>query len=134
MLSLRHTKEVIGAYITGEEMIYLCQWLYLLRGNAIYCETDAVIYILPGDEPNLLKRGTNCGICPSNCAPESTSEIVEWWAIELRVHCARYCDWNGRKSASNVWGITLNLNASNLVNFEVIRDMIFRGKGWNLPP
>jgi len=33
-----------------------------------------------------------------------------------------------------VRGITLNYNASKMVNFEVIRDMILRGNKGNEPP
>ena len=41
---LRHTNEVIVAYVTLGARIPLYGYLERLRGNAIYCETDSVHY------------------------------------------------------------------------------------------
>jgi len=41
--NLRHTNEVIGAYVTAGARIHLYRYLERLRENAIYCDTDSVI-------------------------------------------------------------------------------------------
>jgi len=59
--NLRHTNEVIGAYVTAWARIHLYRYLYRLKENAIYCDTDSVIYIQPRDEPELIETGDNLG-------------------------------------------------------------------------
>jgi len=51
--SLRHTNEVIGAYVTAGARIYLYSFLDKLQEKAIYTDTDSVIFIQPGQEENL---------------------------------------------------------------------------------
>ena len=41
---LRHTNEVIGAYVTAGTRIHLYHYLDRLRENSIYCDTDSVIF------------------------------------------------------------------------------------------
>jgi len=59
--SLRHTNEVIGAYVTAGARIYLYGFLDKLQEKAIYCDTDSVIFVQPGQEckPTLIKTGDN---------------------------------------------------------------------------
>jgi len=45
--NLRHTNEVIGAYVTAGARINLYRYLDRLRENAMYCDTDSVIYVQP---------------------------------------------------------------------------------------
>jgi len=49
--SLRHTNEVIGAYVTARPRIRLYSYLDRLQGKAIYTDTDSVIYIQPRNNP-----------------------------------------------------------------------------------
>jgi len=48
---LRYTNDVIGVYVTAVARIRLYRYLDRLRENALYCDTDSVIYIL--------QKGTN---------------------------------------------------------------------------
>jgi arginine repressor len=48
--SLRHTNEVIVAYVTAGARILLYRHLDRLQEKAIYCDTDSVIFIQPRDE------------------------------------------------------------------------------------
>ena len=48
---LRHTNEVIGAYVTAGARIHRYGFLYRLQENAKNCDTDSVIFIPPSDEP-----------------------------------------------------------------------------------
>jgi len=55
--SLRHTNDVIGAYVTAGPRIYLYRRLDQLHEKAIYCDTDSVNFIQPRDEPQLVETG-----------------------------------------------------------------------------
>ena len=59
--SLRHTNEVIGAYVTAGPRIHLYSYLDRLQDRAIYCDTDSVIFIQPTAEPALVETGTIWG-------------------------------------------------------------------------
>jgi len=49
--NLTHTKELIGAYITEGARIHLYGFFDQLQENAIYCDTDSVIFNQPSAEP-----------------------------------------------------------------------------------
>jgi len=59
--NLRHSNDVIGAYVTAGVRIHHYRYLGRLRENAMYCDTDSVIYIQPRGEPPLIETGTNWG-------------------------------------------------------------------------
>jgi len=44
----------------------------MLRENAIYCDTDWVIYIQPRDEPQLIETGDKLGDIISEFRPSET--------------------------------------------------------------
>jgi len=52
---LRHTNEVIDAYVTAGVKIHLYRYLDRMRENDIYCDKDSVIYIQPRDDPALIE-------------------------------------------------------------------------------
>ena len=49
--NIRHTNEVIGAYVTAGARIHLYSYLDRLQKRALYCDTDSVIYIQPNSNP-----------------------------------------------------------------------------------
>jgi acetyl/propionyl-CoA carboxylase alpha subunit len=51
--SLRHTNDVIGAYVTAGARIHLYGFLDELQEKANYTDSDSVIFIQPGQEKNL---------------------------------------------------------------------------------
>ena len=59
--SLRHTNDVIGAYVTAGARIHLYGFLDKLQEKAIYTDMDSVIFIQPGQErkPTLIETGDN---------------------------------------------------------------------------
>jgi hypothetical protein len=67
--SLRHTSEVIGAFVTAGARIYLYGYLDRLQDKAIYCDTDSVLYIQPNDAPVLVETGENLGEMTSELKP-----------------------------------------------------------------
>ena len=77
MPNFRHNNEVIGAYVTAGARIHLYRFLDRLRENAIYCDTDSVIYVQPRDEPALIETGDKLGDITSELRPsEFISEFV----------------------------------------------------------
>jgi len=60
--SLRHTNEVIGAYVTAGARIHLYGFLDKLQEKAIY-RIGTLIFIQPGpgNEPSLIETGDNLG-------------------------------------------------------------------------
>ena len=69
MPNLRHTNEVIGTYITTGARIHLYRHLDSLRENAIYCDTDSLIYFQPRDEPALIETRDKLGDMTSELPP-----------------------------------------------------------------
>jgi len=75
--NLRHTNEVIGAYVTAGARILLYRYLDRLQEKAIYCDTDSVISIQPKDEPSLIETGEKSGDMASELRPSDfISEFV----------------------------------------------------------
>ena len=48
--NITHTIEVIGAYVTAGAKIHLYSFLDRLQEDAIYCNTDSLIFIQPSGE------------------------------------------------------------------------------------
>ena len=61
MPNLRHTNEVIGAYVTVGARIHLYRFLDRLQENAIYCNMDSFIFIQPSGEPWPISTGDKLG-------------------------------------------------------------------------
>jgi len=55
--SLRHTNEVIGAFVTAGARIHPYRNLDRLQDKAIYCDTNSIIFIQPTGELALVERG-----------------------------------------------------------------------------
>ena len=73
---LRHTSDVIGAYVTAGTRILLYRHLDRLQEKAIYCDTDSVIFIRPKDEPRLVESCYKLGDIISELKPYEISEFV----------------------------------------------------------
>ena len=87
--SLRHTNEVIGAYVTAGATIHLYRHLDMLKENAIYCDTDSVTYIqAKGDGPQLNETGDKLEDMTSELrSSESISEFVSGGPKPTRRGC-----------------------------------------------
>jgi len=125
MSSLRHTNGIMGAYVTAGARIHLYRYLDRLQERAIYCDTDPVTYVQPKDEPSLNVTGDKLGDMTSELSPsESISEFVSGGPMNYAYKIVT--EGKKEKTLCKVRGITINYNASKLVNFESIRDMILR--------
>jgi hypothetical protein len=60
--NLRHTNEVICAYVTVGARIHLYKFLDRLHQRALYCDTDSVIFIQNDDQPALVETGDCLGL------------------------------------------------------------------------
>ena len=75
--NLRHTNEVIGAYVTAAARLHLYSYLDRLGQRALYCHTDSVLFVQLIDEPALLETGDNLGAMTSKLRP---FEFIEEFA------------------------------------------------------
>jgi len=124
--NLRHTNEVIGAYITAGARMHLYRYLDRLGERAVYCVTDSVIYIQPKDEPNLIETGDKLGDMTSEL--RSTEYVSEFVSGGPKNYAYKVIDTVTDRTTTvcKVRGITLNFSAKQLVNFDVIRDMVLK--------
>jgi hypothetical protein len=75
--SLRHTNEVLGAYVTSSTRIHLYSYLDRLQEKALYCDTDSVFYVQRMDESMLIECGDGLGDMTDELKPgEYISECV----------------------------------------------------------
>ena len=125
--SQRHSKVVKGAYVTTGARIHLYPYLDRLRENAMYCNTDSVIYIQPnGDGPQLIETWDKLGDMNTKLRPSKTiSEFVSGGQKTTRTGCL---PGTVEKLLCKVRGITLDYKEMKIVNFKEIRDMILKWK------
>jgi len=100
----------------------------MLQQRALYCDTDSVLYVQPRDESAPVEIGDNLGAM--TLEPKPSQIIEEFVSGGPKNYAYKNFDsaTNERKTVCKVRGITLNNNASRLVNFGDTRDMIL-GKG-----
>jgi len=122
--NLRHTNDVICAYVTAGARMHLYLYLDRLGERAIYCDVDSVIYIQPKDKPSLVETGDKLGDMTSEL--RATEYISEFVSGGPKNYAYRVMDTGtgGTTTVCKVHGITLNYSAKQLVIFIVIRDMI----------
>jgi hypothetical protein len=95
-----------------------------LQERAIYCDTDSVIFVQQSAEYPLVETGDSLGAMTSELKP---SEIIEEFVSRgPKTYAYKLVNTvtGERKRVCKVRGITLNYNASRLINFDVIRDMM----------
>jgi len=121
---LRHTNEVIGAYVTTGARIHLYDHLDRLQDKGIYCDTDSVLYIQPNEGPALVETGDNLGQMASELKPlEMISEVVCAGPKNYAYKTVNFLTGEST-TVCKVRGFTLNYSASQLVNFAKMKDMI----------
>ena len=122
--NLRHTNEVIGAYVTTGGRMQLYRYLDTLQDKAVYCDTDSVIYVQPKDDPPLIQTGDSFEAMTSELKPDEY--IAEYVGMGPKNYAYRTLNpaTGESKTVCKLRGITLNYNASKIVNFANIKDMI----------
>jgi hypothetical protein len=120
---LRHTNEVISAYVTTRARLKLYKYLDLLKERAIYCDTDSVIYIQKCVELPAVTCGNKLGGMTNElCRDEYTKEFVSGGPKNYAYKIVNASTLE-TKTVCKVRGITLNYSAAQLVNFATIREM-----------
>ena len=125
--NLRYTNEDIESYVTASARLHLYGDLDKLKERALYCDTDSVVYIEQSDGAAQVEIGECLGAMTSELKPnEIISEFVSGGPKNYA-----YKTFNSVKEAEKtvckVKCITIKYNASQLVNFENIKEMISRG-------
>ena len=93
----------------------------------MYCDTDSVIFIQPREGLQLVESGDNLGDMTSELNPhEMISQFVSGGPKDYAytIMDTRNAINQTKKTVYKVRLITLNYNASQLVNFDVTKDMI----------
>src|SRR5215510_5728197 len=127
--NLRHTNEVIGAYVTTGARIHLYKYLDNLQERALYCDTDSVLYIQDDDKPALIQCGDNLGDMTNELKPnEFIHEFVSGGPKNYAYKISNTDASKEPKTVCKVRGITLNYTAIQVVKFDVLKQMILRGE------
>ena len=116
--NLRHTNEVIVSYVTAGARLHLYGYVEKLKDRAIYCDTDSVVYIQPTDGPALVEIGDCLGAMTSEL---KTNEIISKFVCggpKNYVYKIFNSVTSGEQTVCKVREITMNYNASQLVNFD----------------
>jgi hypothetical protein len=122
--NLRHTNEVIGAYVTAGARIHLYKYLDRLKQISLYCVTDSVIFIQPDDQPALVETVDCLGVMTSEMKQGLHIEELVFDGSKNYAYRTVNPTTSKRDPVCKVRGITLNYSASKHVNFDAIRDMI----------
>ena len=99
--------------------------------SELFTDTDSVIYIQNDDEPPLIECGDKLGSMTNELQPgEFIDEFVSGGPKNYAYRVINRTDTTQTpKTVCKVRGITLNYSTSQLVNFDVIKDMILnRGR------
>jgi hypothetical protein len=88
--------------------------------------------VQPSGEAALIETGDNLGAMTSDLKPSDYIEEFVRGGLKNYAYKIVNSATNKRKTVCKVRGITLNYNASRLVNFDVIRDMILKKKEENV--
>ena len=107
--------------------MHLYGYLDKLKENALYCDTDSVIFVQPRDEVAMVQRGDCLGAMTSELKPgEFICEFVSGGTKNYAYKSINSVTGE-EKAVCKVRGITLNYSASQFGNIESIRRMVLRG-------
>ena len=94
--------------------------------RVLYCDTDSVVYIQPNDETVLGETVDCLGAMTSELKPGL--HMKEFVTDGPKSYAYRIVDpaTGNRETVCKIRGITLHYSASQLDNFDVMKDMILR--------
>jgi hypothetical protein len=125
--NLAHTNEV-----TAAARIHLYGYPDRLQERALFCDTESVMYVQPDEIPRLVET--------ADCQGAMTSELKQEHYMEefisgdpktyayVTVGNVAGC----RKTVCKIKGITLNFAVSQLVNFDLIKEMVLNDDGTDI--
>jgi hypothetical protein len=119
----KHANDVIASFVTAGPRTHLYRYLDRLQDEELYCDTDYVVFIQPRNEPGLVETGDCLGAMISETKPDNI--FVSSSGQDRRIKFTRrLIPRRESRRLCKVRGITLNYNASQLVNFDKIKEMI----------
>ncbi|KAG5889398.1 hypothetical protein JTB14_018272 [Gonioctena quinquepunctata] len=124
--SLPTVNVVIAAFVTAQARLKLYSYLEQLEQRVLYYDTDSVIYVSrPGEFD--IPTGEFVG----DMTDELEKEVLNSYITEFVSGGPKnysYTLWSTKdqehKTVCKVKGISLNHSASQLINFDVIKDMV----------
>jgi hypothetical protein len=124
--NIKHTNEVLGAYVTAGARLCLYDFLDKVQENALYCDTDSIIYVQTKSQPPTFECVDSLGDMQDELKP---GEYIEKFVSRGHKNYAYRVvnDKDVTKTVCKVRGITLNYSASIIVNFDDIRKMVLNG-------
>jgi hypothetical protein len=128
--TLKHTNEVVGAYVTAGARLKLYTYLEALNRDVLYTDTDSIIFVSR-------EGGNDCGVRCGDNLGDLTDELVDYgqgaFISEFlsggpKNYAYKVCLPDGTfKTVCKVRGITLNHNTSQAVNFDCMKNLILYG-------
>ena len=100
--NLPHTNEVIVTYVTAGARFHLYGFLDRLQDNAIYCDTDSVIFIQSSAEPWPIATGDKLGDMHSKFKP--SEHIIEFTSGRPKYYAYGIIANEGEKTVCKVRG------------------------------
>jgi hypothetical protein len=118
---LRHTNNVIGAYVTTGARLNLYSYLDVLKEKAVYCDTESVTYVQDSGRPPAVTCGDKLGDMVDEL--EQDEYIEEFVSGDPKKYAYRIANvWTReKKTVCKVRGITLNYATALLLNFDRMR-------------
>lgn len=108
---------LVAAHVTTYGRLRLFQFIELVGDLKVYCDTDSLIFI---DDKNLdLTEGDMLGDLEDE---EPNDQIVETIALGPKTYAYKTASGKTKIKAK---GVTLNVECSELVNFDVMKQMVF---------
>jgi hypothetical protein len=122
--NLPHTSDVVGSFVTAGGRIRLYGFLDKLGDKALYCDTDSVIYVQGRGESALVETGDNLGDMASELKPNES--ITEYVGAGPKNYAYRTVNivTGESKTTCKVRGVHPNYSASQVVNFEAMKNLI----------
>jgi hypothetical protein len=126
--NLKDTNEVLGAYMTAGTRLRFYYFHKKGQENALYCDTDSIIFVQKESEPALIECGNSLSDMQIELKTgECIEEFVSGWPKNYAYRVVSGKDATKQaKTVCKIRGITLNY-ASKLFNFDVIRKMVLNG-------
>jgi hypothetical protein len=104
--NLRHTNEVIGAFVTAGARKNLYAFLDTLQEKSLYYDTDSVFYVQRDNEPAQILCGDKLGDIVSELKPGE--HVTEFVSAGAKNYAYKIPNSGETKTVCKVRGITLN--------------------------
>jgi hypothetical protein len=124
---LRHTNDVVGSYVAAGARLHLYSYHNKLKEHALYCDAESVIFLQQRNDAALVKTGNCLGDMTSELKPsEYISEFVSGGPKNYTYKTVDTVT-GAKSTVCKVRGFILNYGASQVLNFEKLKQLIPKG-------